>query len=115
MICRAVALRMTFISSPPSQQYRLLSLEIEKRKSSLFIHLIGVLLFLFIPLVLFLFLRYPFGIRWSFGLAIAIMLLHRLVAVPFMDQYRSQRCFWCGRTARPRIALEVNAGKPLLF
>ena len=106
---------MTSISSPPSQQYRPPSLVIETRRSSLSIHLIGILLFLFIPFVLFLFLRYPFGIRWSFALAIVLMFLHRFAAIPFMDQYRSQRCFWCGRTARPRIALEVNAGKPLLF
>jgi hypothetical protein len=90
-------------------------LEIETRKSALFIHLLGVILFLFIPFVLFLFLREPFGIRWSFGIAVLIMFLHRLVAIPFMEKYKTQRCLWCGRTVRPRIGVEINSGKPLLF
>jgi hypothetical protein len=90
-------------------------LEIETKPSSLLIHLTGAFLFLFIPLVLFLFLRYPFGIRWSFAIAILVMFSHRLVAIPFMNKYRSRRCFWCGRTARPRLGLEVDAGKPLGF
>jgi len=79
------------------------------------IHLTGVFLFLFIPLVLFLFLQFPLGILPSFGIAIAIMFLHRFAAIPFMNRFRDARCFWCGRTARPRTRLTVLAGKSMDF
>ena len=79
------------------------------------IHLSGILLFVFIPLVLFLFLRYPFGIIPSFGAAIAIMISHRFVAIPFMNRFRKFRCLWCGRTSRPRVAQSVECGKPIEF
>jgi hypothetical protein len=79
------------------------------------IHVCGVLLFLFIPLVLFLFIRYPFGIIPSFAAAIGIMILHRFVAIPFMNRFRKSRCLWCGRTARPRMGQSVECGKPIEF
>lgn len=83
--------------------------------SSWKIHLTGVLLFLFIPLVLFLLLRYPFGIQISFLIAILLIAGHRFVAIPFMERYRSSRCFWCGRTSRIRTSLQVWAGKVMTF
>ena len=73
------------------------------------IHLVGILLFLFIPLVLFLFLRFPFGVIPSFVIAIVIMFGHRLLAIPFMNHYSHQRCFWCGRTARTRNTIGISA------
>lgn len=72
------------------------------------VHLTGIALFLFIPLVLFLFLRYPFEILPSFFAAIAIMVGHRFLAIPFMERYRNERCLWCGRTSRPREPLVVS-------
>jgi hypothetical protein len=72
------------------------------------IHLIGILLFLFIPLVLFLFLRHPFGILSSFAIAIAIMIGHRFAAIPFMNRYKNLRCLWCGRTSRSRVQQSVG-------
>jgi hypothetical protein len=73
------------------------------------IHLLGILLFLFIPLVLFLFLRHPFGILISFGIAIVIMIAHRFIAIPFMNRFRNLRCLWCGRTSRTRVKQTVGS------
>jgi hypothetical protein len=86
-----------------------------KDENPLFIHLSGIGLFLFIPLVLFLFLRFPLGILPSFGLAIFLMLSHRFVAIPFMNRYRGSRCFWCGKASRARTGLTVQANKLLEF
>ena len=58
--------------------------------------LAGVLLFLFIPLVLVLYLRMPLGPVASVPVGIAIMLAHRRAARPFMDRHLARRCFWCG-------------------
>jgi hypothetical protein len=69
--------------------------------------ILGVLLFLFIPLVLFLFLRFPFGIVPSFAVAILMMFGHRFLARPFMMHYRLKRCLWCGRSSRPRQGIDV--------
>ena len=57
----------------------------------------GLLLFLFIPLVLFLFLRQPLGPGWSVAVGVAIMLGHRFVAAPWMAKFADVRCLWCGR------------------
>jgi hypothetical protein len=57
----------------------------------------GAALFLFIPLVLFLFLRQPLGPGWSVATGVAIMLAHRFVAAPWAAKYADVRCLWCGR------------------
>jgi hypothetical protein len=79
------------------------------------VHFLGILLFLCIPLVLFLFLKYPFGILLSFAIAILIIISHRFVAIPFMNRFRKSRCLWCGRTSRPRVSQIVECGKPIEF
>lgn len=56
----------------------------------------GILLFLFIPAVLLLFLQIPFGLTASIVLGVAIMVLHRWIARPFMERHLAARCFWCG-------------------
>jgi hypothetical protein len=61
----------------------------------------GMLLFLFIPLVLVLYLRMPFGLAPSILGGIAIMLAHRPVARPWMERHRARRCFWCGQAVGP--------------
>ena len=68
-----------------------------------------ILLFLFIPLVLFLFLRHPFGVLISVGIAIVIIIAHRFVAIPFMNRFKNLRCLWCGRTSRTRIKQTVGS------
>src|SRR5262249_31069315 len=75
----------------------------------------GILLFLFIPLVLFLFLRFPFGILPSFIAALVIMFGHRFVAIPFMNRNRLLRCVWCARSSRERETLIVKAGSEVDF
>jgi hypothetical protein len=60
------------------------------------VRLAGAALFLFIPIVLVLFLRLPFGLPVSLATGVAIMLAHRFVARPFMERHLASRCFWCG-------------------
>jgi hypothetical protein len=64
----------------------------------------GLLLFLFIPLVLFLLIRQPVGPGWSVAIGLAIMFGHRLLAAPWMAKFADVRCLWCGR---------VGAGRPV--
>jgi hypothetical protein len=94
---------MTSFTSPRLQSFRLPQLNDS-------LHLKGVFLFLFIPLVLFLFLKYPFGVPLSFLAAILIMIGHRFVAQPFFRKNCRLRCFWCGKTSKPRLELEVDSG-----
>ncbi|MBI1851689.1 MAG: hypothetical protein HYR85_15215 [Planctomycetes bacterium] len=72
-------------------------------------HVGGVLLFLFIPLVLYLFVQHPFGIVVSYSVAIVVMFTHRFVAIPFMNRFRECRCVWCGRRAAPGRAIEIES------
>lgn len=69
----------------------------------------GILLFLFVPLVLFLFLRQPLGPGWSVALGLVIMFGHRLVAQPWMAKFGDVRCLWCGR-AGATATVPVAAG-----
>jgi hypothetical protein len=78
---------------------------------NILLHFQGFLLFLFIPLVLVLFLKYPFGVLPSFGAAVAIMFVHRLIARRFFFQNSSKRCFWCGSTKHSRSTLDVTSGE----
>ena len=71
------------------------------------IHFRGILLFLFIPLVLFLFLKHPFGVIIGFVIAIVIMISHRLVAIPFMNRFKKS-----GLLRKENGVLHVNG--PLL-
>jgi hypothetical protein len=74
--------------------------------------LAGILLFLFIPAVLVLYLRMPFGLAPSVLSGIAIMVLHRRVARPFMDRHLAARCFWCGcDLAGPGLATPFRSAK----
>lgn len=70
----------------------------------------GALLFLFIPLVLFLYLRQPLGPALSIGLGLAIMFGHRFVAAPWMTRHAIERCLWCGRAGRFTDPFEVRSG-----
>jgi hypothetical protein len=59
--------------------------------------LLGLLLFLPVPLVLFLFTQAPLGVWTSLGLGVLLMLTHRLYARPFAQARAEHRCLWCGR------------------
>lgn len=61
----------------------------------------GVLLFVPVPLVLFLFTRVPLGILPSLGIGVALVLTHRLYARPWALSRARQRCLWCGAGVEP--------------
>jgi hypothetical protein len=64
-----------------------------------------MLLFLPVPLVLWLFTQAPLGVLPSLLLGTAIMGTHRLYARPWALARASVRCVWCGRGgAAPRVA-----------
>jgi hypothetical protein len=71
----------------------------------------GILLFLFIPLVLFLLLRQPAGPGWSVAIGLAIMFGHRFLAVPWMAKFADVRCLWCGRVGAGRTLAVVASGR----
>lgn len=70
----------------------------------------GLLLFLVIPLVLFLFLREPLGPGLSVALGLVVMFGHRFAAAPWARRHASTRCAWCSGGTAAGVALEVGAG-----
>jgi hypothetical protein len=70
----------------------------------------GLLLFAFIPIVLFLFLGQPFGPGASSIAGLAIMVGHRFVAVPWMARHATTRCLWCARETGPGHPVTVSTG-----
>ncbi|HEY7213264.1 MAG TPA: hypothetical protein VIC28_01480, partial [Thermoanaerobaculia bacterium] len=76
------------------------------------IQLAGVLLFLFIPLVLFLFVRHPEPVGVSLAAGVILMLGHRFLARPYMERTAPIKCVWCNRVlaARPGETLELQSG-----
>jgi len=69
--------------------------------------LAGALLFLPVPLVLWLFTRAPFGVVPSLLLGIVVMASHRLYARPFALRRAGRRCLWCGAPAAGALRLAV--------
>jgi hypothetical protein len=69
---------------------------------------LGVLVFLPVPVVLWLFTTAPLGVLGSLALGIAIMVTHRLYARPFALRHAPERCLWCGGAARSGPRLEVR-------
>jgi hypothetical protein len=61
----------------------------------------GVGLFLFIPLVLFLFLRHPAPVGASLLAGIALVVVHRAIARPYMTRVLPVKCVWCNRALAP--------------
>jgi len=74
--------------------------------------LIGIALFLPVPLVLFLFTRAPLGVPASLGIGTLIMLTHRLYARPFAVAGAPRRCLWCGGAAAggPQLTIRDPLG-----
>jgi hypothetical protein len=68
----------------------------------------GVLLFLPVPIVLFLFTRAPLGVATSLVLGVVVMLTHRLYARPFALARAERRCLWCGGPAAAGPLLDVE-------
>lgn len=73
----------------------------------------GVLLFLFIPLVLFLFVRHPEPVAASLAAGIVLMLGHRFLARPYMERSLPVKCVWCNRIlpAGEGDTLELGTGE----
>jgi len=70
--------------------------------------LLGALLFLPVPLVLWLFTAAPLGAGPSLAAGVAIMLSHRAVARPFALRRAGRRCLWCGGGAAAGPLLELR-------
>ena len=69
--------------------------------------ILGVALFLPVPIVLWLFTRAPFGPLLSLAVGTAVMATHRLYTRPFALARAGRRCLWCGGTARGAL-VEVD-------
>lgn len=70
--------------------------------------LAGALLFLPVPLVLWLFTRQPLGPWTSVALGVLLVVTHRLYARPFALSRASRRCLWCGGPAGEGPAIDVD-------
>lgn len=74
--------------------------------------LLGLLLFLPVPIVLFLFTQTPLGVVASLGTGLLLMVTHRLYARPFALARADHRCLWCGRGVSygPELLVEEPLG-----
>jgi hypothetical protein len=78
----------------------------------------GVALFLFIPLVLYLFVAHPAPVGGSLAAGVALMLGHRFLARPHMRRALAGKCLWCNRAlaaapagaADPAETLALHSG-----
>jgi hypothetical protein len=61
------------------------------------VYVTGVLLFLFIPLVLFLYVRHPEPVGVSLVAGVVLMIGHRFLARPYMARVLPVKCLWCNR------------------
>lgn len=79
---------------------------------------VGVLLFLFIPLVLFLYVRHPAPVAVSLAAGVILMVGHRRLARPYMRRALAWKCVWCNRVlpaGEPEeTALELRSGAEAL-
>jgi hypothetical protein len=84
--------------------------------SPLRLQVLGVLLFLFIPIVLFLFVRHPEPVGLSLAVGVILMIGHRRLARPYMQRALPWKCLWCNRVLPEREGeiLELRAGKETL-
>jgi len=70
---------------------------------------VGVLLFLFIPLVLYLFVRHPEPVAASLAAGIVLMAGHRFLARPYMARAVPHKCLWCNRMLLPGSTPALDA------
>lgn len=69
--------------------------------------IVGLLLFLPVPLVLWLFTRMPLGAIPSLALGVFLVATHRLYARPFALSRAGLRCLWCGGPAGGGPEIEI--------
>jgi len=84
--------------------------------SPLRLQILGVLLFLFIPLVLYLYVRHPAPVGLSLGAGVVLMVGHRRLARPYMRRALPWKCIWCNRVLPEGDGevLELRAGAEVL-
>lgn len=72
--------------------------------------LLGWLLFLPVPAVLYVFTAAPFGEARSIAMGVALMVTHRLYARPWALRRATERCLWCASSAAEQT---LTLGEPL--
>lgn len=72
--------------------------------------LLGLTLFLFIPVVLYLFVAHPEPVGASLAVGVTLMLGHRLLARPYMRRVAARRCLWSGGGLAGHDAETVHLG-----
>jgi hypothetical protein len=84
--------------------------------SPLRLQILGVLLFLFIPVVLFLYVRHPAPVGLSLGAGVILMVGHRRLARPYMRRALPWKCVWCNRVLPEGEGeiLELKSGAEVL-
>ena len=80
------------------------------------LQILGVLLFLFIPVVLFLYVRHPEPVGLSLAAGVILMVGHRRLARPYMQRALPWKCVWCNRVLPEGEGeiLELRAGAETL-
>lgn len=78
-------------------------------------HAEGIALFLFIPLVLYLFVSRPEPLALSLAAGLVVMFAHRRIARPYMQKVAPRLCLWThrrldGETGVASIELHTGAG-----
>lgn len=100
------------LPAAPSPAAPASSTEIDPRRANL----LGIALFLFIPLVLFLFVAHPSPVAGSLVAGVALMAGHRLLARPYMLATRPHKCVWCNRFfadhRQGEVAVELQQTAP---
>ncbi len=82
---------------------------------------LGMVLFLFIPVVLYLFVAHPAPVAGSLAAGLLLMAGHRFLARPYMLATRAHKCVWCNRAfdeqpggeSTPQRAVELAQGGAL--
>lgn len=69
--------------------------------------LVGAALFLFIPVVLYLFVAHPSPVAASVAVGVVLMLSHRFLARPYFLARRPSTCAWCHRSFDAKGAVEL--------
>lgn len=80
------------------------------------LQILGILLFLFIPAVLYLYVRHPEPVGLSLGVGVILMIGHRRLARPYMRRALPWKCVWCNQVLPEGAGetLELRAGEETL-
>ncbi|MGE5235780.1 MAG: hypothetical protein ACM3O7_05495 [Acidobacteriota bacterium] len=70
--------------------------------------LLGSILFLPVPIVLWLFTRAPLGVPLSLALGTLVMATHRRYARPWARLRAGRRCLWCGAATEGGVPVAIE-------